>query len=63
MRETIAVSITSTVEDLHKSGIINEITMKNIQNLCIVDVKQYTLFKSGDRGKNALSEHRINYWI
>lgn len=42
MRETIAESITSTVEDLRKSGIIDEITMKNIQNLCIVDVKQYT---------------------
>ena len=42
MRETIAESITSTVEGLRKSGIIDEITMKNIQNLCIVDVKQYT---------------------
>ncbi len=42
MRETIAESINSTVEGLRKSGIIDEITMKNIQNLCIVDVKQYT---------------------
>ena len=42
MRETIAESIISTVKDLNKSGIIDEITMKNIKNLCIVDVKQYT---------------------
>ncbi len=42
MRETIDESIISTVKDLNKSGIIDEITMKNIKNLCIVDVKQYT---------------------
>ncbi|MCK5199358.1 MAG: helix-turn-helix domain-containing protein [Spirochaetales bacterium] len=42
MRETIAESITSTIEDLHKSGIVDEITMKNIQNLCLADVKEYT---------------------
>ena len=42
MRESIAESIISTVKDLNKSGLIDEITMKNIKNLCIVDVKQYT---------------------
>ena len=42
MRATIAESITSTVEDLNNSGVIDEITMKNIQNLCITDVKEYT---------------------
>ena len=42
MRATIAESITSTVEDLKNSGVIDEITMKNIQNLCIIDVKEYT---------------------
>ena len=42
MRATIAESITSTVEDLKNSGVIDEITMKNIQNLCITDVKEYT---------------------
>ena len=42
MRETIAESITSTIEDLHKSGIVDEITMKYIQNLCLADVKEYT---------------------
>jgi len=41
MRSSIAKSITSTVEDLKKSGLINEITMKNIQSLCVPAVKDY----------------------
>jgi putative transcriptional regulator len=42
MRKTIAESITSTVTDLKKSGVIDEITMKNIQSLCLPEVKEYT---------------------
>ncbi len=42
MRVTIAESINNTVVDLNNSGIIDEITMKNIQNLCLADVKEYT---------------------
>jgi len=41
MRKSIAESITSTVNDLNKSGLVDEITMKNIQNLCLSDVKEY----------------------
>jgi len=35
MRNTIAESIVNTVNDLNNSGIIDEITMKNIQSLCL----------------------------
>lgn len=42
MRNTIAQSITETVSDLNKSGIIDEVTMKNINSLCIPDVHDYT---------------------
>lgn len=41
MRGSIAQSITSTVKDLNKSGLIDEITMKNIQSLCLSEVKEY----------------------
>ncbi len=42
MRSSIAKSITSTVKDLNKSGLVDEITMKNIQNLCLPEVKEYS---------------------
>lgn len=42
MRDSIAKSITNTVQDLNKSGLIDEITMKNIQNLCLPEVKEYS---------------------
>ena len=42
MRNTIAESITSTAKDLNSSGVIDEITMKNIQSLCLPEVKEYT---------------------
>ena len=42
MRDSIAKSITSTVKDLNKSGLVDEITMKNIQNLCLPEVKEYS---------------------
>ncbi len=41
MRSSIAKSITSTVKDLKKSGLVDEITMKNVQSLCVPDVKDY----------------------
>ena len=41
MRSSIAESITSTVEDLKKSGLVDDITMKNIQSLCVPAVKEY----------------------
>ena len=42
MRQSIAKSITSTIKDLNKSGVVDEITMRNIENLCIPDVHEYT---------------------
>jgi len=42
MRNTISKSIVNTVTDLHKSGIIDEITMKNIKGLCLPEVKEYS---------------------
>ena len=42
MRDSIAKSITRTVKDLNKSGLVDEITMKNIQNLCLPEVKEYS---------------------
>ena len=42
MRKSIAESITSTIRDLNKSGLVDDITMKNIENLCIPEVKEYS---------------------
>jgi putative transcriptional regulator len=42
MRNSIIDSITSTVKDLNKSGLIDDITMKNIDSLCIPEVHEYT---------------------
>ena len=42
MRKSIAESITSTVKDLNRSGLVDTITMKNIENLCLQDVQEYT---------------------
>ena len=42
MRKSIAKSITNTVRDLHKSGLVDDITMKNIENLCVPEVQEYT---------------------
>jgi len=42
MRKSIASSIMSTVKDLNKSGVVDDITMKNIENLCLPEVQEYT---------------------
>jgi len=42
MRKSIAESITSTVKDLNRSGLVDTITMRNIENLCLPDVQEYT---------------------
>jgi len=42
MRKSIAKSITNTVKDLNKSGLVDNITMRNIEKLCLPDVKEYT---------------------
>ena len=30
------------MRDLHKSGVVDEVTMRNIENLCIPEVPEYT---------------------
>lgn len=42
MRKSIAKSISKTVNDLNKSGLIDDITMKNIENLCLPEIKEYS---------------------
>jgi putative transcriptional regulator len=42
MRKSIAKSITNTIKNLNKSGLVDDITMKNIENLCIPEVQEYT---------------------
>ena len=42
MRKSIAASITETVRDLHNSGLVDDITMRNIENLCVPEVQEYT---------------------
>jgi putative transcriptional regulator len=42
MRKSIAKSITATIKDLNRSGVVDEITMRNIENLCIPEVHEYT---------------------
>ena len=42
MRKTIEESIVSTMTDLNKSGLVVDITMRNINSLCLPDVQEYT---------------------
>ncbi len=42
MRRSITESIIGTVKDLNKSGLVDEITMRNIENICLPDVKEYS---------------------
>ena len=42
MRDSIAESITNTIADLNKSGLVDDITMKNIESLCLPKVKEYS---------------------
>jgi len=41
MRKTIADSILNTAADLNHSGIIDAVTMKNIESLCIPEIHDY----------------------
>lgn len=42
MRQSVSESITSTVQDLYESGLIDEATLKNIKNLCLPEIRAYT---------------------
>lgn len=42
MRKSIAESIMNTVSDLNRSGLVDDITMRNIRQLCLPDVQEYS---------------------
>ena len=42
MRESVAASIVNTLNDLSRSGLVDEITMRNIEQLCLPDVQEYS---------------------
>jgi putative transcriptional regulator len=57
MRKSIVDSIQNTITDLNKSGIIDDITMKNIETLCLPEVHDYSPDKIvAIRRKNHLSQ-------
>ncbi len=41
MRQSIADSIAKTVQDLNESGLVDDITMKNIEKLCLPEIKEF----------------------
>jgi len=42
MRKSVAKSISKTITDLNKSGLVDDITMKNIENLCLPEIQEYS---------------------
>ena len=42
MRKSLVDSIQNTVADLNKSGIVDDMTMKTIETLCLPDVHDYS---------------------
>ena len=51
MRKSISSSIMNTVKDLNKSGLVGDITMRNIESLCLPEVQEYTPEKIISLGK------------
>ncbi len=41
MRNSIAESIGITINDLYRDGLVDEITLRNIQKLCLPEIKDY----------------------
>jgi putative transcriptional regulator len=41
MRESIRESILSTVNDLYHTGIVDEVTQKEMESLCLPEIKKY----------------------
>jgi putative transcriptional regulator len=42
MRKSVAESIMNTASDLNRSGLVDDITMRNIKQLCLPDVQEYS---------------------
>ncbi|EDN68246.1 DNA-binding protein [Beggiatoa sp. PS] len=45
MRESIRESILSTVNDLYLSGIVDETTQREMESLCLSEIKKYSPHK------------------
>jgi len=60
MRESIKNSIMGTISDLQRIGLVDEITMRNIESLCLPDVKDFSPAQIvGLRKKNKLSQSAL----
>ncbi len=42
MRKSITESITGSIQDLNKIGLVDDITMKNIEKLCLPEIQEYS---------------------
>jgi len=42
MKKSVAKSLTNVVDDLHRDGAVDEITMREIHSLCLPDIKEYS---------------------
>ncbi|WP_339137356.1 MAG: hypothetical protein WGN25_04960 [Candidatus Electrothrix sp. GW3-4] len=42
MRKSIVDSVITTVRDLNKSGLVDDIAMKNMEQLCLPEIQKYS---------------------
>ena len=42
MRKAIADALVGTMRDFHKTGVIDDITLRNFEKLCVPDVHDYS---------------------
>jgi putative transcriptional regulator len=42
MKTLVAKSLTSVIDDLHRDGAVDEITMREIHTLCLPDIEEYS---------------------
>jgi len=52
MKKSVAKSLTSIIDDLHKDGAVDEITMREIHTLCLPDIKEYSAARIIELRKN-----------
>ena len=45
MNKSVAKSLTSVINDLYQDGAVDEITMREINSLCLPDIKEYSAGK------------------
>jgi putative transcriptional regulator len=64
MRESIRESILDTVFDLHKSGIVDDVTKSEIESLCLPEIKNYSPSAIGGlRKKLELSQAAFAHFL